>query len=552
MKIARKFMLYVGGIATLITLLSLFFISFSLNSILYELEEQKANEKNQNLYQIVEKQINGMTLATGFMAAFGLLIFFIQLIYISRRIVAPLNKAVDFSNNLAKGDFNAKLPKGAYTDEIGELIKSLNFMRDRLQNSIIKLQKSHMRETIARKDAESANNLKSDFLANMSLELRNPLNSIIGFSSLIMKDIGKGRYDDSLQQKVSTIHESAEALNGLISNLLELSKLDSSETSISISKFETAALMRELINTNIAAAEDKNISIENHFSSDAPQNIICDRDILFQILNVLISTMINYSNIGNSVSFGCKSSGTKIVFWLRTYSSWQSIPLSSIYNKYVNEKTEQLPVGIGAVLLNLTIAKTNTTLLGAELKTETEKDSHSLFTITFNKDDLLPQEEEETSTIHTATNIKDRLTSNKEFKTETSKFRVIAPAPKRSLSILLTEDNEASRMLIELTLKGLNCTLECAEDGIVCMEKLSKKKFDLLLLDLQMPNMDGFTVIEKLRKDRNFDNMPIIVISAYLENSDKNKLIQAGATDCIIKPINIDELLNTIKRLAAS
>ena len=251
MRIATKIIFWVGGSAVIISTAAIIFLYFTLNSLVINLSQNSALQSDPHFLSLCATEMDGLLIKIIVAAIIGLLIFVIQLIFISRKITCPLNQAIDFSNSLAKGDFSRKLPRGNYDYEIAELVKSLNFMRDRLQNAITKLRNSHSREKIARKDAESANSLKSDFLANMSLELRNPLNSIMGFASLILKEIDKGLYDEELKRKVSTIRSCTENLNNLITNLLELSRLDADEVDLNLIQFDTSDFMRDLIDFNL-------------------------------------------------------------------------------------------------------------------------------------------------------------------------------------------------------------------------------------------------------------------------------------------------------------
>ncbi len=172
--------------------------------------------------------------ALSIFACFAL--FFTMILFLSRAVTEPLKQLVKFANELAKGEFPTLPANTQKTAEIAELVRSLNFMKDRLQASMAKLKKSHEREKSARKEAETANNIKSGFLTNMSLELRNPLNSIMGFSSLIIRDVEKGLYDQALNKKAHAIYESAQTLNQLISNLLELSRLDTGISEINVTE----------------------------------------------------------------------------------------------------------------------------------------------------------------------------------------------------------------------------------------------------------------------------------------------------------------------------
>ena len=493
--------------------------------------------------------IDDLIVTVFFIALFGLLLFFPPLFLIAKGISEPLGGALAFSNALAKGEFPPISLKMSGSTEISALGRSLNHMRDRLGNTISKLKKSHEREMQARKDAEAANHLKSDFLTNMSLELRNPLNSIMGFSTLILKDIEKGMYDESLKSKARTIYESAENLNSLVATLLDLSKLDTANVETRPSEFETATLMRELVEASLQSASDRGVTIENHFSPDAPVTIYTDRELLAHTLSLLASGLLRSVPGGKKISFGCFTSGNKVVFRVKDAKEQRvGDSLAEMYLRYSSSQTELLPTLAGTTLLNLTIAKNQAHILGADFEAEVGgDDSNSSFTLSFLKNEVLPAAGSETSSIHMATNWRS---SSSLSNTQTDSF----PAFRRSgrnqnvpVRVLMAEDNEANRMLVDLMLKDSNCNLDAVCDGESCLKSLATKKYDIVLLDLHMPRLDGYSVLSRIRQDRSLDNLPIVVLTAYLEEGDKEKLVQMGASKCILKPINIDELINTIR-----
>lgn len=492
--------------------------------------------------------IDGLVVAVSFLALFGLLLFFPPLFMIAKGISEPLASAVSFSNALAKGEFPPESLKMSGSTEISALGRSLNHMRDRLCNTISKLKKSHEREMQARKDAEAANHLKSDFLANMSLELRNPLNSVMGFSTLILKDIEKGLYDESLKGKAKAIYESAETLNSLVSTLLDLSKLDTANVETHPSEFETAALMKELVESSLQAASEKGVTIENHFSPDAPVAIFTDRDLLAHTLGLLASSLIRSVPGGKKICFGCFVSGGKVLFKVRDCREpRQGDALAEMYLRYSSSQTELLPTFAGTTLLNLTIAKNQAHILGADFEAESGgDDANSSFTLSFLKNELIPAGGTETSSIHMASNWRSSGFSSTQTDTFPA-FKRGARNPNAPIKVLMAEDNEANRMLVELMLKDGNCVLDAVPDGESCLKALASKKYDILLLDLHMPRLDGYSVLSRIREDRSMDSLPVVVLTAYLEEGDKEKLVQMGASKCILKPINIDELLNTIR-----
>jgi signal transduction histidine kinase/CheY-like chemotaxis protein len=503
--------------------------------------------------KLAKIELDRLILMVSMLALFGLLLFFPSLFFIARGISRSMAAALSFSNSLAKGDFPPSPLKMSGSTEINELCRSLNHMRDRLSNTISKLKKSHEREMQARKDAEAANHLKSDFLANMSLELRNPLNSIMGFSTLMMKDIEKGLYDESLKSKVKAIYESAESLNALVSTLLDLSKLDTANVELHPSEFEIAPLLREVVEANLSAANERGITLETQFSPNAPTKAYTDRELLSHTLGLVVSSLIRSNPCGKSISIACACVDSRAFFMVKDKKEPRANEsLAEVFLRYSASRTELLPTFAGTMLLNLTIAKNQAHLLGADFEVESStKDACSVFTVNFLRNELIPASGSETASVHMATNWRS---SAPLAGTQTDSFPAIRRAPRdhdKPVRILMAEDNEANRMLVEMMLKDTVYDLESTCDGESCLKALAVKKFDMLLLDLHMPKLDGYSVLDRIRKDRSLDYLPVIVLTAYLEEGDKERLIQMGASKCILKPLNIDELMNTIRAFSS-
>ncbi|OGV37972.1 MAG: hypothetical protein A2020_01715 [Lentisphaerae bacterium GWF2_45_14] len=571
MRLAHKILIHIGGSALALALLSFIFIAYSMNSVFSEIHKEEQTQLfPPDFKSKVEERISKTIIITGVIMTGGLAVFFVLLLLLAKKIAAPLKEAVEFSNLLAKGDFSKKINRRLSHDEIGTLLKSLNFMCDRMQSYISKLERSHMREKTARKEAEKANHLKSDFLANMSLELRNPLNSIMGFSNIIIRETQEGKYDQELERKITTVYKSAEILNNLIASLLELSKLNSSEIKLNISDFMTDELIRELVSFNRLNAEEKNIALECHFSSDAPKKLRTDKDILFHVVSVIISSMVKSLPFEASVSFGCKTSGRSVIFWIKDSGCTEKTePIADTYNKFISSQAETIPIVAGRLLLGLTIARANAGLLGADLQADSTPEGNSFFELIFNGEDIVPQMTTNTqsisrSTVHTATNIPKTIFTQEATRgkapgtkvlikenratpgrTETGEIRV----NEKTKSVLLAEDNEANRMLIQLLFRETAYDLECVPDGLACLDAIERGHYDILLLDLQMPKLDGYGVLKSLRNNPKYAGLPIVILTAYLEQNDKQKLILAGANECILKPIDLDMLSSTVRRL---
>jgi signal transduction histidine kinase/CheY-like chemotaxis protein len=562
-------LLWAGSAAALALFVPMLSLCAITNAALARLAAAPDSGSKAALAAMVERSLATGVILQAAVSVLCLILFLLALRAVSRKLSASIGKVLDFSNSLSKGDFSMELKSsGGNCDEVKNLIKALNNMRDRMQIFIAKLEKSHKRASVAKKEAENANQLKSDFLANMSLELRNPLNAIMGFSSLLIREIEQGRYDDDLKRKTLTIYKSAELLNSLILNLLELSQIDSGKVELNIKNFDTSEFMRDIVDFHLIVAEDKNISLANHYSAVSPRVLRADRDILFHTLSLIITSIISSSSMGKTISFGCKNEDGKIIFWIKDSKSGQKHDSpAAMYNKYTMSSAGRLPVYTGKTLMGLTLAKANAALLNAKITAGTPEDADSYFEVIFNEEELAPDPNEASSklssplasagtfsakTIMTPsdTGRHRALMEAMKTKTPTEPLDSSGKNDQKPVTILLAEDNDANRMLIEMMLKNTNCGLECVDDGAACVEALSRKTFDLLILDLQMPHVDGFKALELIRADKRHDNMPVIVMSAYMENSDKERLILSGADECVQKPINIDDLTRMISELS--
>lgn len=483
----------------------------------------------------------------------GLFIFLIPLVYFSKGISVPIERAVAFANILSKGEFPAQSLKTDGSDELIMLGKSLNHMRDRLNNIISKLRRSHDREIQARKDAEAANHLKSDFLSNMSLELRNPLNSIMGFSRLLLNDAQKGTLQNTadLKSALKSIFDSAETLNELVAALLNLAKLDTAEIIPHPSEHETSSIIRDAVEANAHAASEKSIMLESHYSPKAPDIIYIDREILSGILSLALSTLIKFSPSGSKISIGFSGSDENLSFWVKdehpTTKHEHGASLASLYKLYYESKNQILPAIAATALLNFTIIKNKAHVICGELEAETVGGDCSLFRLVFNRSDLHGTSMTETSLMNTTGSFMKPLSaSSTNVRITSTTKRTSKSGTYSKIRVLLAEDNEANRMLVEMMLKDTRCVIDSVSNGHECMEALNSKKYDVLLLDLHMPGLDGYSVISNVRSSDKFDHMAIIVLTAYLEEGDKEKLTSKGVSKCILKPIDMDDLKNSI------
>ncbi len=476
--------------------------------------------------------------------AFSTLIVLL-LIYLNISI-APIKQAVEYAKVLSEGDCS-KLPTVTSGDgEIGQLMRSLVHVRDRVQGTLQKLDRSYQKQEESLKEVEAARMMKRDFLANISRGLRDPLNSILGFSEIILKEVEKGKYDYDLRERVNIIYNSADHLNSLISNLIELSKLDADQILLNEKVICLSDFMDDLVQYNIFEAEQKGISIGIHFTSDLPQFLITDQEILFHTLTNLISNGIKSSSFGGNVSFGAELEHSVLTFWVKDYVlETDSVPLSKIYTKFVESETELFQGIKGSSILSMTIAKAHAELLGAWIETELTSDGSSIFRVCFEAKDVIASkgdiEKSETCCYDAANDME----GNKFAAKAGSAFGDINQS--EVINVLMAENNESNRMLVETILNEANCELEYVDDGVACLEVLNRKQFDILLLDLHIKKIEAIKIIDKIRENSPLEELPIIVMAAYIESDERSSIVMAGASDFILKPIDSTELIDLVR-----
>ena len=478
----------------------------------------------------------------------SLLLFLIVAVVIYRHYTHHMRFICTYAENLATGNYKYTPPNKTIKGELGQLLRSLDHVRDRLQSTTQKLAKSYEREEQALREVEDANGKRNQFLANISRGLKDPLNSILGFSALIMKEINNGSYDYKLKEKTNIILKSARYLDSLIGNLIELSRIDAEDISLNVTEFETSEFMSELIQYNINEAEQKNISLGTHFTSELPPVLTSDRKVLFHILSNLILNATKASPFGTEVAFGVESDDEHFVFYIKdSVVEEDAVPLAKLYEKYVKSETEPF-VGIkGMYVLNMTIVKAHASLLNAKIETELDSSGSSIFRVVFNLEDIVCSDYSDDMTARFF--IQDKkdgvIESNNQL--DTHKVIDIEFNLDKPISVLMAENNESNRMFVEAVLDGANCELEYVDDGMTCLDVLNRRDFDVLLLDNHINKLDAIKVVEALRSNARFESLPIILMAAYISDDDRNNMLLAGVNDCILKPIDADELTYLVR-----
>lgn len=365
----------------------------------------------------------------------------------------------------------------------------------------------------AKNKAETLDKLKSAFLANMSHEIRTPLNAIVGFSNLLAEtsDI------EEQQQYISIIQENNDLLLQLISDILDLSKIEAGTFDIVYGDVDVNLLCQEIVRS-LSLKTAFGVSLE--FESYEPScHIRGDRNRLTQILNNFINNAIKFTNQG-SIKVGYHIRKDKIEF----YVSDTGIGISAHNLKTVFDRFVKLNSFIHGTGLGLSICKSMVEQMGGEIGVDSEEGKGSRFWF------ILPY-------------IQPESIAGSEPQQQ---FKGGGEIPGSKPFILVAEDTESNFILISTILKK-NYTILWAKNGIEALDIHKNRHPNLILMDIRMPEMDGITAIQRIRETDK--QVPIIALTAFAFDSDKSKCLEAGCNAYLSKPINATLLKDTIKQL---
>lgn len=386
--------------------------------------------------------------------------------------------------------------------------------------------------TQRKKDAEELLRLqkaKEQFLANISHEIRTPINGIAGIAGLL----NENQNPEERENYLNAIRHSAENLKVIINDILDLASIESGKLKFEKIAFNLTDLLPSLISTFTYQAREKNLSL--HYTIDPSLNkiLLGDPVRLNQILINLISNAVKFTNAG-SIQITCKVvKEQKNATWVEilvtdTGVGIPSEKLSTIFESF-SQADESVTRRYGGTGLGLTIAKQLVELQKGKIEVQSKEHIGSVFTVT----------------IPYAIG-KGAKVSKLPFRQKSNDV----PTPDFSLRVLLVEDNDINRLYAKSILETWKCTTDIAENGLVAIEKLKNNGYDVILMDIQMPVMDGYEATKAIRMMAHpLNAVPIVALTANATKIDVEKCLAAGMNDYLSKPFTPEDLFQKFKKL---
>lgn len=395
-------------------------------------------------------------------------------------------------------------------------------------------EKEESQELIRAKEAAmAADKAKSEFLAVMSHEIRTPLNGVLGFVSMLKNT----PLDSEQQSYVETMESSGQGLLSLVNDILDLSKIESKEIHVESSTFEIRPFIRRIHQQLQSQAMQRGLKYDYFVEYAVPKNIHTDQMRLGQILTNILGNALKFTEEGSvDLSVSAKPLGVFQKNWEWRFTirdTGPGIPQDGLNNLFklfyqVDSSATRRHGGTG---LGLAISQRLVKLLGGDIEVRSEVGYGSEFTIVL------------TAPRGASTNALDVLAP-------AAKFR--EPIPTSNIAgkrILVVEDNPVNRKLCALQLRRLGCDVEFAETGLEALEKVRQGSYDAVLMDMQLPDLDGCGTTKRIRREiLGGDRLSIIALTANAMPEDRKRCLDAGMDDFLSKPLQYETLASTLSK----
>ncbi len=371
----------------------------------------------------------------------------------------------------------------------------------------------------AREEAERANRAKSEFLSKMSHELRTPLNAILGFGQLLEMD----HLDDEQREGVHQILKGGKHLLTLIDEVLDIARIESGRMPLSVEPVEVVDAVGEALDLIRPLAAERGIHLENEVEDDASLYVLADRQRLKQILLNLLSNAVKYNREGGSVFIRCREVGVAAAH-IDVTDQGNGIPDNDIDRLFTPfDRLGADRTGVEGTGLGLALSKRLAEAMGGTLSVKSTEGEGSTFSVRLSK---TTSREEDAMVVEWAE----------------------GGDPERQVTVLQIEDNPSNMRLVERILsRRPNSKLITAMQGSLGLDLARQHDPDLILLDLNLPDLSGHDVLRQLRDDARLSEIPVVVVSADATKGQIERVLAAGAQAYLTKPLDVQRFLEVVE-----
>ncbi|MEO9805465.1 MAG: PAS domain S-box protein [Reichenbachiella sp.] len=388
----------------------------------------------------------------------------------------------------------------------------------------ITTQKVQAEELSKAKDlAEQASKAKEQFLATMSHEIRTPMNAIIGVANLMLQSNPRENQLDDL----NLLKFSSENLLSLISDILDFSKIEAGKIALESIDFNLKELLFDIKKSMQLKAEEKGLNLVLKYDQHLPEVFVGDAMRISQVILNLISNAIKFTHSGYVKVESALLSANDKRCTVRILVEDTGIGIGrhnegNIFKDF-EQGREDTARKYGGTGLGLAISKRLVELMGSKIHVDSEDDQGSIFFFDLELSSKASKQQD-----------RQKTTKSKKLKKLTDE----------DIYVLAAEDNVGNRMILKKILESWGVKVDFAFDGQIAIEKIKRKVYDMVIMDIQMPEMDGYTAAETIRKmdDPYFQEIPIVALSAFTSSDILEKVMSAGMNDYLSKPLKIPEL----------